>query len=252
MSPAPPPDFAPDPERFRRIVVLSGAGLSAAAGLGTFRGDGGLWTLAPELERAMHGDLLPDNLPDLWRVWGGMFRRAGAAGPTPGHLALAAMGARVLTQNVDTLHQRAGSDPVIELHGTTARAACVDGCPWTAPLADEDRGGSGEGAEDYGLPARCPCCGAHVRPDVVLFGESLPADALARAVDAVTSCDLFLAVGTSGTVAPASSLAPMAKQAGAVTVNLAPDAVDSPVFDHALRADAQHLLPDWAEAFRAA
>jgi NAD-dependent deacetylase len=245
------PAFVPDRDRFPRLVVLSGAGLSAAAGLGTFRGEDGLWTIAPDLERAMHADLLPDSLPDLWRVWGGMFRRAAAAGPTPGHRALAAMGALVLTQNVDTLHQRAGSEDVVELHGSAARATCLAGCPWSAALAPEGPVPpvpAGDRAEDYGVPARCPRCGAPSRPDVVLFGESLPAAALDRAVEAATACDLFVSVGTSGTVAPASALAPIAKESGAVTVNLDRDARPSTVFDHVVRADAQLVLPAWAAA----
>ncbi len=235
---------------YRRIVVLSGAGLSAAAGLGTFRGDSGLWTIAPHLERAMHADLLPDNLPDLWRVWGGTYRRALQAGPTPGHVALARMGVHVITQNVDSLHQAAGSTEVDELHGSAARAVCLNRCGWRADLPADPGGPIADRPVDYGLPDRCPDCGALIRPDVVLFGEALPEAAVEHALASLTTADLFLSVGTSGTVAPANQLAPLAKRAGAVTVNLDPHADANAIFDHVIRDDAQEVLPAWADLLR--
>ncbi|GAB2532314.1 SIR2 family NAD-dependent protein deacylase [Brachybacterium huguangmaarense] len=237
--------FAPRPEH-RRIVFLTGAGLSARAGLPTFRGEDGLWSLEPELERAMHADALPGSIPDLWRVWPRLAARAEANGPTPGHLAIARMGAEVITQNIDGLHQVAGSRAVHELHGSAARAACLGpGCTWSAPL----RPGDGERAEDHGVPAACPACGAPTRPDVVLFDEALPAEELATAQELARTADLFVAVGTSNVVFPAAELAPLARRSGAETV-LIDIAPEDPLaaraqFDHVIAADAHEVLPAW-------
>jgi NAD-dependent deacetylase len=223
-------------ERFARICALTGAGISVAAGLGTFRGPDGLWTIAPDVERAMHAHLLPGNVDALWSVWGGMHDLAARSGPTPAHQALAATGASVITQNVDGLHQLAGSLDVVELHGSAGRARCL-ACGWTGPADDARR------AE----PPSCPGCGELARPDVVLFGENLDPAALLAAQHLVSACDLFLAVGTSGRVAPASWLAPTARAAGAycVNVDLHPDGELDPAFHARVVGDAQDVLTQW-------
>lgn len=225
--------------RHPRICVLTGAGISVAAGLGTFRGPDGLWTIAPEVERAMHADLLPGNVDALWTVWGGMRDIADRAGPTPAHRALAAAGAAVITQNIDGLHQAAGSPQVVELHGSAGRAACLDPlCGWTGAAAHAR-------ATD---PPSCPECAGPARPAVVLFGENLDRRALLAAHAQAASCDLFLAVGTSGRVAPASWLAPAARQAGAfcVNVDLYPDGELDEAFHARVVGDAQDVLTRWA------
>lgn len=242
--------FRPGPQH-RRIVVLSGAGLSARTGLGTFRGPDGRWSLDPQLEEAMHASALPGSIPALWRVWGDMARVAAAHGPTPGHFAIARMGAQVITQNVDGLHQAAGSEDVTELHGSARRAVCLDPrCPWTAPLEP----GEGDRAEDHGAPSACPVCGAPTRPDVVLFDEQLPAAAIDRALALTREADLFVVVGSSGVVMPAAQLAPRARAAGATTVLVDIDppreAAHGGIFDHVLRGDAHEVLPDWERARR--
>ena len=240
--------FRPSREH-RRIVFLTGAGLSARAGLPTFRGEDGLWAVHPELERAMHASALPDCIPDLWRVWPGMYAAAQRTGPTPGHRAIARMGAAVITQNVDGLHQAAGSHDVAELHGDAGRAACLGpDCTWSTKLAP----GDGERAEDHGAPSLCPSCGAPTRPDVVLFDEMLPADALERAERLAREADLFVAVGTSGVVFPAAQLAPTARRAGARTVLIDVNPED-PVsaraqFDEVITGDAHDVLPQWERA----
>lgn len=248
--------FRPGPEH-RRIVVLSGAGLSARTGLGTFRGPQGMWALEPELEVAMQASALPGSIPALWTVWGSLAQIAAQHGPAPGHYAIARLGARVITQNVDGLHQAAGSEDVVELHGSARRAVCLGtACHWSHSLdlgvsADAPRsaGDSGPGPEDLGIPATCPVCGEPTRPDVVLFDELLPADALDRSVALVRDADLFVAVGTSGVVHPAAQLAPLARSAGAMTVLID---VDPPLgaqfgssFDEVIRGDAHEVLPDW-------
>jgi NAD-dependent deacetylase len=250
-------DVLPPRGDFTRIVALTGAGISVAAGLGTFRGPDGLWMLAPDVEQAMDAAYLPGNVGLMWRVWGGMWTRAQEAGPTPAHAALAAAGVRVITQNVDGLHHRAGSGDVIEVHGSAGRARCLE-CAWAGPAAetaaaddtaaaadgDPRRSGAGPAAEDR----RCPQCGAPARPDVVLFGEMLDQAVLRAAQVAAASCDLFLAIGTSGRVAPASWLAPLARQYGATVVNIDPDpaADPGPAFQLRVAGDAQDLLPGWA------
>ncbi|ATG52396.1 NAD-dependent protein deacetylase [Brachybacterium vulturis] len=228
----------------REIVFLTGSGISARTGLGTFRGPDGLWALEPETEEAMHADLLPGSLPQLWRVWGGMARIARGHGPTPGHRAIARLGAPVITQNIDGLHQAAGSEVVAELHGSALRAVCLElRCTWSAPLSP----GEGARAEDHGVPGACPLCGAPTRPDVVLFDEQLPQHALELAMRLAQRADLFVAVGTSGVVFPSAQLAPLAASHGATTVliDIAPPVGSRTLFDHVIAEDAHEVLPDW-------
>jgi NAD-dependent deacetylase len=231
-------DGLPPLAGFTDVVVLTGAGLSAAAGLGTFRGAGGVWTVRPDLEEAMQGDRVPGNVPLMWQYWGGIRARAQAAGPTPAHRALARLGARIVTQNVDGLHSDAGSTGVAELHGSAARARCLDaGCGWSGP------------SEPFlaGEPPRCPRSGGLLRPDVVLFGEALDPAVLTAAQDAAASCDLLVTAGTSLTVAPASWLVPTARAAGAycVDLNTDPGAGRDEAFHQHVTADVQQLLPAW-------
>lgn len=237
--------FQPGPEH-REIVFLTGSGISARTGLGTFRGPDGLWALDPEIESAMHADQLPGSLPDLWRVWGRMAGIALAKGPTPGHRAIARMDAPVITQNIDGLHQAAGSEVVSELHGSALAAVCLGRqCRWRAPLAP----GAGSRAEDHGVPESCPRCGAPTRPDVVLFDETLPEPALELALRLAQRADLFVAVGTSGIVFPAAQLAPAARASGATTVlvDIAPPEAPAlrAAFDHVITGDAHEVLPEW-------
>ena len=238
--------FAPGSEH-REIVFLTGSGISARTGLGTFRGPDGLWALEPETERAMHAQLLPDSLPQLWEVWGRMAGIALDHGPTPGHRAIARLGAPVITQNIDGLHQAAGSEVVAELHGSALHAVCLDqSCSWKAPLAPA----AGPSAEDHGVPARCPRCGARTRPDVVLFDESLPRAELELAMRLAQRADLFVAVGTSGAVFPAAQLAPLAAEHGATTVlvDIDPPETARTFFDHVIAEDAHEVLPAWERA----
>lgn len=239
--------FVPGPEH-QEIVFLTGSGISARTGLGTFRGPEGLWTLAPETEQAMHAELLPESLPQLWSVWGRMAAIAAEHGPTPGHRAIARLGAPVITQNIDGLHQAAGSEVVAELHGSALFAVCLSSeCRWRAPLDP----GDGDRPEDHGVPATCPECGAPTRPDVVLFDETLPEAPLAQAVRLAQQAELFVVVGTSSTVFPAAQLAPTARAHGATTVliDIAPPPETSlrAVFDHIIAEDAHEVLPDWEQ-----
>jgi NAD-dependent deacetylase len=244
--------------RFPRVVTLTGAGISAAAGIPTFRGPDGRWALSPQLEEAMHGDRVPGNTAALWEVWGAVLAQAEQAGPTPAHWALAASGATVITQNVDALHTAARTESLFELHGSAARARCLNpGRVWRttvstrSPEANSVFGCGVADAiiDDHGLP-HCPECGELVRPDVVLFEEDIPPQALHGSMRALERCDLFLAVGTSGVVAPASTFAAIASRAGAVCVclTLDPPLARDPSFDFHLIGDAQEQLPRWLES----
>ena len=193
---------------------MTGSGVSAESGVPTFRdAQTGLWAQY-EAEQLATPEAFVSN-PRLvwdWYVW----RRelVAKAEPNAGHHALSQLETLVpsltlVTQNVDGLHQRAGNPEVIEFHGRIDRDRCfVCGQIPNVPVESEKR------------PPPCPLCGGLLRPDVVWFGESIPDDALKRATDAVTRCDLFLSVGTSSLVYPAAGLAQAAADQGAVIVEV--------------------------------
>jgi NAD-dependent deacetylase len=221
----------------RRIAVLTGAGMSAESGVPTFRdAQTGLWAKFDPQQLATE-DAFRANPQFVWD-WYAMRREMVAkVQPNPGHVALAEFGRRhpgrltLVTQNVDGLHQRAGSEGVLALHGNiaqdkwleTPRACCTAAGP------------------QPGRPPRCAVCGNLRRPDVVWFGEMLPTDRLARAEEAARDCDLMLVVGTSGVVYPAAGLARLAP-GRVVIVNPEPTELDDAA--HAvLRGKAAELLP---------
>jgi len=227
----------------RRVTALTGAGVSQESGLRTFReAQTGLWSQVRPEDLATPEAFARDP-QRVWDWYAARRLRAGEVLPNPAHHALAEMGRRVpeftlLTQNVDGLHQRAGSGEVIELHGNITRVRCSAGCGIVAGW-DED----GEP-----LP-HCPRCGARLRPDVVWFGEALPAASLETAVSAARTCQLFLSVGTSGVVQPAASLAYTARQAGAVVaeINLEPTPLSMQAH-FCLHGKAGEILPALVKA----
>lgn len=180
--------------RPRNVVVMTGAGVSADSGIPTFRGAGGLWRNFRPEDLATPGAFRRD--PALvweWYEWRRDLIRK--AQPNAAHEAIARLtDAVVVTQNVDGLHARAGSKNIVELHGNIFRVRCT-------------REGTRRVREEpfASLPPHCEC-GALLRPDVVWFGEELPAEAIANAVDAVHDADLVLVIGTSGVVYPAAGL----------------------------------------------
>lgn len=198
-----------------RVAVLTGAGISAESGIPTFRDAlTGLWAnYDPQALATPEGFALNPRLVWDWYAQ----RRASIAvvQPNPGHVALAALEQRferftLVTQNIDSLHQRAGSREVVELHGNITRVKCSLEQRVVSDFAEGES------------PPRCPC-GAYLRPDVVWFGEMLPADALARAEDAAEHCDVFLSIGTSAQVYPAAELPLRALSAGATVVEINPE-----------------------------
>ncbi len=228
---------------YRQIVILTGAGISVASGLRPYRGPGGLWE-EEEVARYADAETLRERPEEVWRFFARARAAVLAAAPNPAHLALARLerslpsgtALTLITQNIDGLHQRAGSQRVVELHGRLARTRCTrEGCS-LAPYADES-------TEERCPP--CPRCAAPLRPDVTLFGELLPVDAEVASRRALRDCDLFLAIGTSGTVSPASSFVRSAAYAGARTilVNLEPMDPPNPAFQEERLGRAEEVLP---------
>lgn len=229
------------PERLARadrVVAFTGAGMSAESGVPTFRGSDGIWKkFKPEELASMSGFLRNPAL--VWEWYAHRRRILGEVQPNAAHHALVRLetfcrSVTVITQNIDGLHQRAGSTGVVELHGTIERNYCLTcGTAYGNDLA----------LTDTGIPA-CRC-GGLVRPDVVWFGEMLPEEEWNRAVAASESADVFLSVGTSGVVYPAASLPAVARRAGAFLVDINPEpSMLSSTADLFLMGRAGDILPD--------
>jgi NAD-dependent deacetylase len=228
----------------RRLAVFTGAGVSAESGIPTFRDAlEGHWARLDPMRLATEQGFRADP-PLVWGWYAERRARIRLAQPNAAHRAIAQAGrvgraVTVITQNVDGLHQRAGSTGVLELHGSIVSARCLEGC-----------GPAPEGWEqDARVPPPCPRCGAPLRPDVVWFGERLPARAFALAQSAALACDAMLVVGTSGLVQPAASLPLSAARAGCpvIVVDPAPTGLD-PIAAISVRGTAvstlAHLLSD--------
>ena len=226
----------------RRMVVLSGAGMSSESGIPTFRdAQTGLWARYDPMQLAS-AEGFRTNPRVAWDWYAERRASVRAALPNAGHLALAKFAQthpgrlQVITQNVDDLHQRAGSADVIRLHGDILQSR------WLGPCTRREACDPAEAEPER--PPYCRQCGNLVRPAVVWFGEMLPPDALLRAEHAAGHCDLMLVVGTSGSVHPASSLAGMARDAGASVLIVNPHASDlDPVAHQCLRGTAAKVLP---------
>jgi NAD-dependent deacetylase len=224
-------------EEARSIAVLTGAGISAESGIPTFRGPGGLWRqYRPEDLATPQAFARDPKLVWEWYDW--RRQRVAAAQANPAHRALAKLEAHaphftLITQNVDGLHRAAGSRNIIELHGTLWRLRCV------ACAAEEEN----RSVPLVPLPPHCRC-GALMRPCVVWFGESLPPDAIAKAMRAAEECEVFLVCGTSAVVYPAAALPDRALAAGARVVEVNLDPTPFSQFSHvSLRGKCGELLP---------
>jgi NAD-dependent deacetylase len=221
-----------------RVVVLTGSGVSAESGIPTFRqAQTGLWSRYDPLELATP-QAFKANPQLVWQWYDWRRQLIASADPNPGHKALVGLQRRIdsftlITQNVDGLHQQAGSRGVIELHGNIVRTICS-----VERVIVDHKHGSDE------FPPRCPECGSYLRPDVVWFGESLPPGTIDAAVDASANCDLFLSVGTSAVVQPAASLAHIAGEQGAyiAEINVEPTPLTA-YADFSARGKAGELLP---------
>ncbi|MBL8967701.1 MAG: hypothetical protein JNG85_11890 [Spirochaetaceae bacterium] len=233
-----------DLDRYGHVVFLTGAGVSVASGLRPYRGPNGLWK-DETLVRLSHIETFATEPLEVWRHWWAMRALAMAAAPNAAHLALARLEAArpagttftLVTQNVDGLHARAGSANVLEYHGTGLKTRCSNPSCALEPFVDARTAGDS-------VP-ECPLCSSPLRPDIVLFGEMIPARESRGAKRALDECDLFVAVGTSATVFPAASFARSAKYAGARTLCLNLEHVDLAEgdFDEEILGPAEETLP---------
>ena len=228
-----------------RIVVLTGAGISTESGIPDFRGPQGVWTKNPATEKQ---STIQHYLADAevrkaaWRSR--LDSAAWSAAPNAGHLALVALERRgklhaLVTQNIDELHQRAGSSPArtIEVHGSMRRVMCWD-CGRRAPM-EEALARVRAGEDD----PRCLVCGGILKSDTISFGQALVPEVIDRAFAAAAEADLLIAIGTTLQVQPVASMVPVAARAGAavVIVNDQPTAMD-PLADVVIRAPIGAVL----------
>ncbi len=224
-----------------RITVITGAGISAASGVPTFRGSEGLWkNYAPE--KLATPDAFRRDPRLVWEWYNWRRERIAQCMPNAAHTVLAGWSRRyaqfkLITQNVDGLHEKAGTAHVIRFHGSIWEVRCWQSCPsspdrwWddSVPLAN--------------IPPICPYCQGLLRPGVVWFGEGIDPEVLESSVEAAT-CELFLTVGTSAVVYPAAGLVLEAQDQGAYTVEINPEATPSShVVDLTIQRPAEEVLP---------
>ncbi|MDQ3636179.1 MAG: NAD-dependent deacylase [Acidobacteriota bacterium] len=222
------------------VCVLTGAGISAESGIPTFRGGGksAVWKGMP-FDEISSATMVKENLPEVWEWFD--YRRGvlQKSEPNPAHFALAEWEKHfekftLITQNVDGLHTRAGSENIVEVHGNINRSRCVS-CEEKFQMKAEDVPHK---------PANCKNCGGNVRPDVVLFGEMLPFGSYEKAASMASECDLFFVIGTSALVYPAAMLPEVAKQNGAYLVEVNPEKSSlSDYCDEKLSGKAGEILP---------
>ncbi|HEX8140235.1 MAG TPA: NAD-dependent deacylase [Pyrinomonadaceae bacterium] len=223
------------------VLVLTGAGVSAESGVPTFRGGGGasVWKGMP-FDVISSAGMLARDLPSVWEWFDYRRELLKSLSPNPAHLALAQWQHRfhdflLVTQNIDGLHQAAGSRDVVELHGNIWRARCVT-CGAREDLRDKAGVETSERA--------CGVCGDALRPDVVLFGELIPAAPFERAVVKASECELCFVVGTSAVVYPAAALPEVARDAGAYIVEINPESTPlSSLCDERIEGRAGEVLP---------
>jgi NAD-dependent deacetylase len=230
----------------QRVVVLTGAGISTDSGISDFRGPQGLWTRNPEAEKQATLQYYMSDPEVRRRSWQSRLDHAAwTAEPNAGHRALVELEARgkldtLVTQNVDGLHQAAGSDPavVVEVHGTMREVVCMS-CGERAPMQRAlDRVRAGEEDPD------CRTCGGILKSATISFGQNLVPDDLQRAGDAARRCDLLLAVGSTLSVYPVADMVPVARMSGAriAIVNAQETAMDH-LADAVLRGSISDILP---------
>jgi NAD-dependent deacetylase len=232
------PEFLNVLKSAKRVAVLTGAGISAESGVATFRGKEGLWAKFRPEELAS-ADAFMLNSALVWEWY--QYRRdiIDKVQPNPGHFALADMEKHfksfaLITQNVDGLHRRAGSQNILELHGNITRNKCFN-CG--KPFIDEIN-------LDQKKPPCCNC-GGKIRPDVVWFGETLPQSEFEMANEASATADLFFAAGTSAIVYPAAGLPMIAKRHGAylVEINIEPTPLTD-MADSFMQGKSGEILPE--------
>ncbi len=220
----------------KKAVALTGAGISVESGIPAFRGSQGLWEKWDP--RIFEISFFRKDPVQGWQLLMEMDKMMMGAKPNQGHLGLVELERMgilqaVITQNIDGLHQEAGSRDVVEFHGSARRLRCLKCAKsWTHDQVSFDT-----------LPPYCSCGGV-IKPDIVFFGEAIPQDAGISAYSASQYCEVMLVVGTSAVVAPASHLPVMAKQSGAkvIEINMEPSALGK-VSDYVLIGSAGEILP---------
>lgn len=225
--------------KLERIVILTGAGISAESGLGTFRDEGGLWA-QHRIEDVATPEAFAHDPARVHQFYNARRVQAAGAQPNAAHQALARLQAAwpghvlLVTQNVDGLHEKAGAE-VVHMHGELSRALCA-ACEhrWDSP-------------QEMSVGETCPACDAPAaRPDIVWFGE-MPYH-MEQILDAIQTCDLFAAIGTSGQVYPAAGFVEEARMAGAATVELnLRDSDMTHAFEEHVTGPASETVPQWVD-----
>jgi NAD-dependent deacetylase len=234
-----------DIQQYKNIVILTGAGVSAASGIRTYRGQDGIWNEF-DVQEYGHVDRLHDKPERIWQLFGPLRTQLATAKPNNAHETLAKLERSLhshqsfvlITQNVDGLHQCAGSKNVIELHGSILKTRCANPDCSLPPYVDADPHDS--------TVLQCSVCSGVLRPDIVLFGELIPAEQSWQSKRALRDCDLFISIGTSGTVSPASNFVRSAEYAGARTIyiNLEKMQPHNPAFKEECLGKAEVVLPE--------
>jgi NAD-dependent deacetylase len=226
----------------KKIVFVTGAGISQESGIPTFRGTDGLWRKYDPMQLATI-DAFYDDPKLVWEWYEERRENILQAKPNPGHSAIAELEkfkeVTVLTQNIDGLHQRSGSTKVLELHGSIIRIKCsVCDFKDNIPTSFDE------------LPPKCSSCNNILRPDVVWFGEPLPQDIWNQAISEANSCDVMIIAGTSLVVSPANTLPVYAKQNNALLVEVNPEeTIMSSEMDLSLKMTSAKALPNLIKIF---
>jgi len=241
-------------------IALTGAGMSTESGISDFRGPSGIWTKDPEAERRAYQTYhkFLENPREYWeeRLGGpSLFGDLSRVKPNPGHHALAELEKlgivkRVVTQNIDNLHQRAESKNVLDYHGNTSKLRCAD-CNARFDSAEYDLHSL---KEEGKLPPRCEKCGGVIKADVVHFTEPIPSDVAYQSLDEAQKCDLMLICGTSAVVYPFASLPRIARERKTVTIielNAEPTPLtEEGVSDYLIQGKTGEILPRIVEAVK--
>ncbi len=222
----------------KKVVALTGAGVSAESGVAVFRGAKDALFSKYKPEEIATPEAFRKNPGLVWEWYEMRRKKLKEVKPNPGHYALAKMEKiiddfYIITQNVDGLHRQAGSEKVIELHGNIMNNKCFQNNHHIGelPLSDE-------------VPPKCPICGSYIRPDVVWFGEYLDPDKIALAEKLTEQCEVFFSIGTSSVVYPAAGLIPLAKECGATVVEINPEQTEKSYCpDYIFRYPSGKVLP---------
>ena len=229
----------------KKAVALTGAGISVESGIPPFRGKNGLWSKY-DPEEYTHINAFMTNPHKVWKMLEELWEIIDKAQPNPAHYALAELEkigilSSIITRNVDCLHQQAGSKKVIEFHGSHSGFVCM-WCGWRIEATKVSM---------VSIPPQCKC-GKPLKPDVVLFGEPIPHDPLRESFMETENCDIMFVIGTSAVIAPASGLPILAKQVGAVIIEINPEPthLTNYIADLTILESAGKILPEIVNLYR--